>query len=125
MIRPLTLYVLYPGGTSDKESTYHSKRHKRCEFDSWVGKIPCSRKWHHTPVFLPGKFHGQRSSAGYSSRGCKELDMTEWQHSETTNPVYPSGKLLFKMKFSYSYFSVAVEIQVLLEIFRKIYTLCG
>ena len=29
-----------------------------------------------TPVFLPGKFHGQRSLAG-SPWGCKELDMTE------------------------------------------------
>ena len=24
---------------------------------SWVGKIPWSRKWQPTPVFLPGKFH--------------------------------------------------------------------
>ena len=26
---------------------------------------------------LAGKFHGQRSLAGYSPRGCKELDTTE------------------------------------------------
>ena len=30
-----------------------------------------------TPVSLPGEFHGQRSLAGYSPWGCKELDMTE------------------------------------------------
>ena len=30
-----------------------------------------------TPVFLPGKYHCQRSLAGYSSWGCKESDMTE------------------------------------------------
>ena len=30
-----------------------------------------------TRVFLPGEFHGQRSLAGSSPRGCKELDMTE------------------------------------------------
>ena len=30
-----------------------------------------------TPVFLPGEFHGQRSLAGYSPWGHKELDMTE------------------------------------------------
>ena len=35
-------------------------------FDPWVGKIPWSRKWKPTPVFLPGKFHGQRSLVGYS-----------------------------------------------------------
>ena len=31
-----------------------------------VRKIPWSRKWQHSPVFLPGEFHGQRSLAGYS-----------------------------------------------------------
>ena len=29
-----------------------------------------------TPVFLPEKFHGQRSLAGYSPWGRKELGMT-------------------------------------------------
>ena len=32
-------------------------------------KIPLSRKWQPTPVFLPGKFHGQRSLASYSQWG--------------------------------------------------------
>ena len=30
-----------------------------------------------SPVFLPGKFHGQRSPVGYSPWGHKESDMTE------------------------------------------------
>ena len=30
-----------------------------------------------TPVFLPGKCHGQRRLAGYCPWGCKELDLTE------------------------------------------------
>ena len=42
-----------------------------------LGRSPGSRKWYPTPVFLPGKFHGQRSLAGYSPWGRKELDMTE------------------------------------------------
>ena len=29
------------------------------------------------PIFLPGKFHGQRSLTGYSPWDCKESDMTE------------------------------------------------
>ena len=33
-------------------------------------------KWQPTPVFLPGKFHGQRSLAGYSPWGRKESDTT-------------------------------------------------
>ena len=44
---------------------------------SLVRQIPWRREWLHTLVFLPGEFHGQRSLAGYSSRGCKELDTTE------------------------------------------------
>ena len=38
---------------------------------------PRRRKWQPTPVFLPGKSHGQRSLVGYSPWGHKELDMTE------------------------------------------------
>ena len=52
---------------------------KRCPqwgrpgFNPWVGKIPWKREWHPTPVFLPGKSHGQRSLVGYSPWGRKEL----------------------------------------------------
>ena len=42
-----------------------------------VRKIPWSRKWQPTPVFLAGKSHGQRSLEGYGSWGRKESDMTE------------------------------------------------
>ena len=44
--------------------------------DHLLRKIPWRREWLPT-VFLPGEFHGQRSLAGYSSWGCKELDTTE------------------------------------------------
>ena len=40
-------------------------------FDLWIAKIPWRRKWQLTPVFLPGKSHGQRSLVGYSPRGHK------------------------------------------------------
>ena len=45
---------------------------------SWVRKIPCSRAWKSTPVFLPGESQGQRSLVGYSPWGRKESDTTEW-----------------------------------------------
>ena len=35
-------------------------------------------KWQPTPVFLPGESHGRRSLVGYSPRGHKESDTTEW-----------------------------------------------
>ena len=47
-------------------------------FNLWIGKIPWRREWLPTQVFLPGEFHGQRSVAGYSPWGCKELRTAEW-----------------------------------------------
>ena len=50
---------------------------RRPRFDPWVRKIAWRREWQPTPVFWPGKFHGQRSLAGYSPWGCKESHTTE------------------------------------------------
>ena len=47
---------------------------RRWRFDPWVREIPWRRKWQHTPVFLPGKSHGQRSLAGCSPWSHKESD---------------------------------------------------
>ena len=58
-------------------------RSKRCGFEPWVTKILWSRKWQPTPVFLPGKFHGQGSLEGYSPWGHKELDTTEQLNTNT------------------------------------------
>ena len=57
-----------------------------------IRKIPWSRKWQPIPVFLSGKFHGQRSLAGYSSWNQKELVMTEQLNTHThthTMEYYP------------------------------------
>ena len=35
------------------------------------GEEPLERKWHPTQVFLPGKFHGQRSLERYSVQSGK------------------------------------------------------
>ena len=44
---------------------------RRPRFNPWVRRIPRLREWLHTPVFLPGASHGQRSLMGYSRWGCK------------------------------------------------------
>ena len=43
----------------------------------WVRKIPWSGQRLLTPVFLPGKFHGERRLVGYRPWGCKEWNTTE------------------------------------------------
>ena len=40
---------------------------KTWRFDPWISKILWRGKWRPTPVFLPGKSHGQRNLVGYSS----------------------------------------------------------
>ena len=47
-----------PWWLSGKESTCQCRR---CRYNPWVGNFPWKRKWQPTPVFLPGKSHGQRS----------------------------------------------------------------
>ena len=42
-----------------KEYICRCKRHRRRGFYPWDGGIPWSRKWQTTPVFLPGKSHGE------------------------------------------------------------------
>ena len=42
-----------------------------------LGRYPWRRKWQPTPVFLPGKPHGQRSLAGCRPQGYKESDTSE------------------------------------------------
>ena len=60
-----------------KEPACQCGRLKRGGFSPWVGKVPWKRKWQPTLVSLPGKYHGQRSLAGYGPWRCKELDTTE------------------------------------------------
>ena len=49
--------------------------------ETWVQSLGredlLEKKWQPTPVFLPGKSHGQRSLVGNSPWGHKESDMTE------------------------------------------------
>ena len=69
--------ITFPGG---KESACQCRR---CKFHPWIGKILWSRKWKSTPVFLPKKFHGQRSLVSSSPGDCKESDGTECTHTQT------------------------------------------
>ena len=80
-----------PRWCNGKESTCQCRRRKRCGFNPWVRKIPWSRKWQLAPVFLLGKFHGQRRLLGYSPWGHRESDITDHihEHSEESFPMQP------------------------------------
>ena len=57
---------------------------RRPQFDPLVRKIPWRREWLPTPVFLPGKFHGQRSLAGLQSMGSQRIEY-DWMTNAFTN----------------------------------------
>ena len=68
------------------------------------------RKWQPSPVFLPGKSHGQRNLVGYSPWGRRESDTTERLHfhfhraSDTWDPILGrlSLHLVWKTSAMYS-----------------------
>ena len=89
-----------------------SRIHLQCRrhrSDPWVRKIPWRRKWQPTPLLLPGKSQGQRRLAGYSPRGHKELNKTEWLKQQRMSWLLISilNKLagVFKCSDFYFYFS--------------------
>ena len=55
-------------------------------FDPWVLKVPWRREWQLTPVFLPGKSHGQRSLLVYSPWGRKRAG-----YNLVAKQGFPSG----------------------------------
>ena len=70
---PLTMmYNGLPKSQSGKESACQHRNLRKCSFDPGVGKVCWSRTWQPTPVFLPGKSHGQRSLVGCNSWGLRE-----------------------------------------------------
>ena len=75
-------------------------------FDPWVGKILWRRKWKPTPVFLLGKYHGQRSLAGYNPQSRTELDTNEVTSNSTIqgkpshHPGWQTFTKLFLQPFS-------------------------
>ena len=58
-----------------------------------------------TPVFLPGKVHGQRSLVGYSPWGHKESDMTEGLHFTDNRRIQYVFKLNVEVPDFFCYMS--------------------
>ena len=73
---PLAFPRVFPDGVSGRESSYQCRR---CGFDPRIRKIPWNMRWNSTPVFLPGKFHGQKSLPRLQSMGPQRV-----RHNWTT-----------------------------------------
>ena len=65
------MHLAFLGGSSGKESACQNRSGESSRLDPWVRRIPWRRKWHLTPVSLPGEFHGKKSLVGYSPWAAK------------------------------------------------------
>ena len=79
---------------------------------------PWSRKWQPTLVFLPGKFHGQRSLMGYSPWSHIELNMNEhpclqvplWLFPFTFHPFIGNYSWLYHHRLVLPVFELHIEL---------------
>ena len=55
-----------------RESAFQGRRHRRCGFNPWAGKIPWKRKWSPASVFLPGKILWTKEPGGLQSTGSQK-----------------------------------------------------
>ena len=72
-----------------------------------------SRKWQPNPVFLPGKFHGQRNLVGYSPWGRKESNTAEQLHFTSVTSAFrpylklePAAMKVLCQDFSFIYYDL-------------------
>ena len=75
------LHTELPRWLCGKESTCQCRRPR---FNPWVRKNLWRRKWQPSPVFLPGKSHGERSLVGYNLCGRKRVRynwVTEYEYN--------------------------------------------
>ena len=89
---------------SGRESVCQGRRHR---LDPWVGKISWRRKWQSTPVFLPGKSHGQRKLVGYCP----------WDRRESNNSVQLNN---YHLNFHFSWRTLRLIYYKIKEIQKQI-----
>ena len=96
----------FPGGSDDKQSACKARDLSSIPGS---GRLPWRREWLSTPVILPGKSHGQRSLAGYSSYGHKKSDMTTNTRSITVTAIkffIPASSTLMSQSAKYHFWLI-------------------
>ena len=72
----------FPGGSVAKNPLRQCRRR---EFNPGIRKICWKRKWQPTPVFLPGKFQGERSWRATVHGDARESDTTQQLNNSNWN----------------------------------------
>ena len=76
----------FPGGASSQEPACQCRRHKRCRFRPWVGKIPLEEGTATHCSIPAGRIPRTEDPVCYSPWGRKQSDATE--ESGTTEVTY-------------------------------------
>ena len=88
-----SMYKFPPNHWQTQKFQHAGEEHK---LQQWKVTATWRRKWQLTPVFLPGKSHGQRSLAGYTPWGCKGVghNLVTKQHWLVVTPVITRNKII-------------------------------
>jgi len=105
----------FPGGSVVKNPPANAEdaRHARdVVLIPESGKIPWRRKWQLTPVYLPGKSHGQRILMGYSPWGFKRVwhDLATKQQTTAYFNIWDTQLLFFHVHLETSFFSLLLLV---------------
>ena len=77
---------------SSKEPACQCRRHR---FNPWVRKIPWRREWEPSPIFLPGKSHGEKRLVSYTPWGHKgvrhNFSSVQFRLSVVSDSLRPHG----------------------------------
>ena len=84
-----------------KEPTCHCRRHRRCQFNPWVGKMPWSGEWQPTPWRIPwaeeaGRQHSMavtNSRTRLSTHTCTECSRERFGEKEAFSSWFSGGSL--------------------------------
>ena len=89
------MHLGFPGGASGKGPACQCKRHKRCWFSPWVGKIPWRRTWQPTPVFLSGESPWTEKPGGLQFMGSQRFGH-DWMSKHVV--IFKRGHVLTQIK---------------------------
>ena len=79
--------------------------------NSWVEKIPWSRKWQPSPVFLPGNSLEERTLVGYIVHGvAKESDRTYQLNSDKKAVISFAAQKLLSLIRSYLFIFIPISL---------------
>ena len=92
-LHPLCVFSKWPALTGGASPAAECKRILLSIQETWIqslgGEDPLEEEMPPTPVFLPGKFLGQRSPMGYNPWGHKEPEITEHVERALTGGYFP------------------------------------